>query len=306
MTDDALRTLERRWRASAAPEDERALIAARLRTSPACERCAGTGKLHGLCLACGGSGNQMRGRLIVAAMLNLPGAMEHVADEGAIWSWVNVTALQREQSDLAGVFETGGGRTLVVASEVAAHALRTRACGNDTELRCVRRVEPEVIRVARDRFGRDRFLAIMRAAMRPFLMHDAPMDDMRVLDDPASAMWHDRAPMSPMETMGRRIAGPSPFVRLCRAVPPRVLLFGHERHEVRHVGEMLRDLDPKVRVSHVHPSEEAAHGHRLSTMWLRVGSWRPQSGYQMLADRLREREVFEWRWCPVDPTGAGG
>lgn len=82
MADRALQDLRRRAAATGSPEDAAALLVARLRSAPGCERCGGTGKTdaeeriaqiaergfyEGACPACAGTGSPLRARVELAA-----------------------------------------------------------------------------------------------------------------------------------------------------------------------------------------------------------------------------------------------
>lgn len=138
--DERLRELERRWSRTGDPADEQELIRARLQVEPPCDRCIGSGAAKGVfafaCGWCGGARSLARGRLRTAALLGIAEALPHVQDDLLVVSTrarvasvdPNARALGR---DILHAFESGGGRVGVLASEVAAHALRLRACDED-------------------------------------------------------------------------------------------------------------------------------------------------------------------------------
>ena len=81
MSDHTLSSLRRRARQTGSTEDRAAVIVARLRSAPACERCGGTGLVSmtlgagsQACPSCAGTGSPLRARVELAA---------HCRDEAA-------------------------------------------------------------------------------------------------------------------------------------------------------------------------------------------------------------------------------
>lgn len=80
MTDSTLSSLRRRARQTGSVEDRAAVLVARLRSAPACDRCGGTGRSRGIqdpawwakdgppgCPSCAGTGSLLRARVELAA-----------------------------------------------------------------------------------------------------------------------------------------------------------------------------------------------------------------------------------------------